>query len=100
MTVSNSGAVGTVFENTDTVTFKCFTNDNDVYDVISITKIKDGLNGQDGLPGQDGTPGTDGINTATISLYKRSATILNDRPYTNSVLYTFATHSLDSIPSG
>ena len=63
LTVTNGSQV---FSSVDTVTFKCSTNDNDVYDVLTITKVKDGINGQNGQDGQDGT---NGINTATVYLY-------------------------------
>lgn len=49
---------------------------------------------------ESGTNGTDGYNSATVTLYKRSATAVTSKPYSSAVNYTFSTHSLASIPSG
>lgn len=70
-----------------------------------IKMAQDGQDGQQGPPGQDGTPGTpgqdgapglNGINTATVYIYKRTAST-PDTP--DDVTYTFADGSFIP-PSG
>jgi phage minor structural protein len=51
---------------------------------------------QDGAPG---SPGADGKNTATIRLYKRSATAPTI-DWSNALTYDFTTNSLTSLPTG
>lgn len=87
ITLTNNSAV---FNNADTVTFKCTTSDNNVYDILTVTRVKDGA---------PGSNGTDGINTATVYLYTRNATAAQSKPYSSAVTYTFATHALSSIPT-
>lgn len=45
VTVANNSEI---FDTTDTVLFKCTTDNNEVYDIITITRVKDGANGADG----------------------------------------------------
>jgi len=61
------------------------------------------------LAGTNGTDGTDGTNSATVSLYKRSATVLTAIDFTNEITYNFSQKSItagtygswsQSIPSG
>ena len=56
---------------------------------------------QDGSPGSPGSPGTNGLNSATVTLYARTAT--NSAPTvttTGSATYTFATGAITGQPSG
>ena len=43
ITIQNNSEV---FNSTDTVLFKCTTNNNEVYDIITITRVKDGVDGK------------------------------------------------------
>lgn len=45
ITVTNNSEI---FNATDTVLFKCTTDNNQVYDIITITRVKDGKNGTNG----------------------------------------------------
>ena len=49
---------------------------------------------------QDGATGTPGGNTATVVLYKRSATEITAKDWTHDCTYTFATKALSPTPSG
>lgn len=56
---------------------------------------------QDGSPGSPGATGTNGLNTATVTLYARTAT--NSAPTVTragSATYTFATGAITGQPSG
>lgn len=52
-----------------------------------------------GAYGDTGAAGTDGLNTATVYLYKRSSSAATV-DWTNTLTYTFVTHSLSSVPTG
>lgn len=52
-----------------------------------------------GAYGDTGAAGTDGLNNAVIYLYKRSSSAATV-DWTNTLTYTFATHTLDTIPTG
>ena len=60
------------------------------------TPVMMAKNGENGAPGSNGS---DGRNTAVIYLYKRSATAATI-DWTSTLTYTFATNSLNSVPSG
>lgn len=64
---------------------------------VTVSVTKDGTNGNPGTPG---TPGTPGGNTATLLLYKRSATAITAIDWTYSVTYTFVSKALDRTPDG
>ena len=49
---------------------------------------------------KDGSQGNPGGNTATIFLFKRSATPINAIDWSNTLTYTFATQQLATVPSG
>lgn len=59
----------------------------------------DGAPGKDGADGKDGSPGANGRNNATVYLYKRSATQPSIN-WTATLVYTFSTGKLSSVPSG
>lgn len=46
-----------------------------------------------------GASGADGINTAVVNLFKRSSSAVSI-DWTDTLTYTFATHSLNSVPTG
>ena len=49
---------------------------------------------------EDGANGNPGGNTATVFLFKRSATAITAIDWSNTLTYTFATQQLASVPSG
>ena len=50
--------------------------------------------------GKDGTNGNPGGNTATILLFKRSASAITAIDWSDTLTYTFATQQLASVPTG
>lgn len=50
--------------------------------------------------GKDGTNGTPGGNTATVYLFRRSASAISAIDWSATLTYTFATQRLDSVPTG
>lgn len=50
--------------------------------------------------GKDGTDGTPGGNTATVYLFRRSASAISAIDWSATLTYTFATQRLDSVPTG
>ena len=49
---------------------------------------------------KDGANGGAGGNTATVFLFRRSASAVTSIDWSNTLTYTFATQALDSVPSG
>lgn len=41
-----------LFNNSSAITFKCLTDDNNVYDTVTIIKVTDGIDGEDGSDGE------------------------------------------------
>lgn len=60
-------------------------------DTKTVTVSKDGT---------DGTNGTPGGNTATVFLFRRSASAISAIDWSATLTYTFATQRLDSVPTG
>lgn len=80
----------------DVATIRVTTSDNDVYDIFSIYKIRDGAKGKDGDPGKDGNPGKD---SSVVFLTNENITFAGDNEgnvapitiTTNVVAYTGTT---------
>ena len=60
-------------------------------DTKTVTVSKDGT---------DGTNGTPGGNTATVFLFRRSASAISAIDWSDTLTYTFATQQLNSVPTG
>lgn len=67
LTVANNSSA---FGSFTSVAFKYAISENGqtYYDIVSINKISDGINGKDGVDGKDGSPGTPGLPAYAVGL--------------------------------
>lgn len=69
-----------LFNNSSAITFKCLTNDNNVYDTVTIIRVSDGINGEDG---------SDGESAYSVILTNEAQTIAGDN--TKAIATSFST---------
>lgn len=77
-----------VFVN-DVATIKLSTENADVYDIISISKLYDGTAGADGKPGEDGEdgqPGEDGIGGLSVILGNESQILVANNNTNHTII--------------
>lgn len=84
--------------NTASFTFQASKSDTSYEIVLKVNSKK--ADSKTVTIGADGTNGNPGGNTATILLFKRSASAITAIDWSDTLTYTFATQQLASVPTG